>query len=118
MCKLLYEVSCLKSDTGRITKEIKTCDLCTNGQIEDVVHMLFECEQLNVTRKALWQKLLVVLPAAMSEELSYMSSTEKTIFIFSAFQCPYVIEWQCVYENVLSFVHTMYNTRRQIISSW
>ena len=54
VCKLKAGVFPIRIETGRYKgtkEELRICELCTKGEVEDEIHFIFKCKTLKSVRK-------------------------------------------------------------------
>ena len=93
------------------------CDLCTMYCPETINHVLFECDQNTAVHITMWQSILDNCPPAMADDLSRMTSKEKTTYVLNALYCNYTPEWNNLYLYICQFISTMYTDRMSLKQS-
>ena len=48
------------------------------------------------------------MPGPLAESLGSHCDNEKMIMVLSGLNCPYITEWQVIYEDIITFLGTMY----------
>ena len=48
------------------------------------------------------------MPGPLAESLGSLCDNEKMIMLLSGLNCPYITEWQVIYEDIITFLATMY----------
>ena len=52
------------------------------------------------------------MPGPLAESLGSLCDNEKRIMLLRELNCPYVSDWQVIYEDIISFLATMYTMFR------
>ena len=86
------------------------CGICGHHK-EDVCHVLFDCNGLSNKRHSLWSRVERDMPMGLKNDISTMSSSEKTILLLSGFGNKFIREWSELYKSSAIFVHEMYVSR-------
>jgi hypothetical protein len=117
VCKLLFSHGCLSESRVRYSEASSLCKQCNMHRNESCGHMLFECndDNLSKTRCTYWQVVIDAMPPAMLQDICKMSSDEKAVFLFSALNTTYIAEWDCLYCAILNFIYCMYICRKQLL---
>ena len=110
--RLLSECHLHERDHGR-----ETCCLCDIVIQDKSSHMLFQCERVREERTTEWQKVVDVLPPAMTVSLDRMNVIEKTVFLADGFHGTYTQEWYELYVSVLKFVRVIYDACMNVLDS-
>ena len=90
------------------------CFRCESFVIDDVKHILFDCESLSRVRDFYMNYLLFIMPLPMKLSFLNMSSKEKALFILSGLNCDFCQEWMYIYRAVAVFVYEMYKYRKKL----
>lgn len=90
------------------------CFRCESFVIDDVKHILFDCESLSRVRDFYMNYLLFLMPLPMKLSFLNMSSKEKALFILSGLNCDFCQEWMYIYRAVAVFVYEMYKYRKKL----
>ena len=116
MVRLMVGEHGLSSNVGRWRRKgqsrpTRLCQLCDMYVEEDVPHILFTCPMVFDTLNLFWTTVSHVAPKLLIMNIRGMPPVERTIFLLSGFQCPYVVEWECVYSVCCRYVHDTYMYR-------
>lgn len=84
------------------------CALCINGQQNNILHILFQCEALADDRIDLWQAVCDSAPKQLAHELRNMTVTKQCEYLLNALKCDYVKEWSKLYKAMMFYVCTLY----------
>ncbi len=115
--KLMTGETSLNAYRGKHTNRTSCCELCSEHRLEDVAHMLFECETLKHHRDELWTLTLQHVPTGMVESMLLMGSGEKTLFLLSGLRAEYTREWQDSYEAIARFIDSLYKCRSTLLNT-
>ena len=78
---------------SRLTRLCQLCDM----YVEDVPHILCTCPIVFYKFNLFWTTVSQVAPKLLIMVKRGMPPVERTIFLLSWFQCPYVVEWEYAY---------------------
>ncbi len=115
--QLITGENSLNSYRGRYPNRTHVCVLCDSGETETVDHLVSVCGGLSLSRARLWDIAAQHLPHGMLGCLAAMGPRQKTNFLCSAFNSPYIPEWQESYEAVASFLSGLYRERQSLCAS-
>ena len=116
MVRLMVGEHGLSSNVGRWRRKgqstpTRLCQLCDMYVEEDVPHILFTCPMVFDKHNFFWTTVSHVAPKLLIMNIRGMPPVERTIFLLSGFQCPYVVEWEYVYSVCCRYVHDTYMYR-------
>ena len=63
---------------------------------------------LEPLRSVSWAAATQSMPGPLAESLGSLCDNEKMIMLLSGLNCPYITEWQVIYEDIITFLATMY----------
>ena len=87
------------------------CRLCDNRKKDEIVHVLFECENLKNIRETAWNRVLESMPINMVTECQRATAREKTILLLSCYGGSFIPEWTNIYVRTINFVDVIYKER-------
>ena len=90
------------------------CGLCPDRLIDSPIHVLFECQSLNIYRNLYLSKIRLSMPFAMKQEFNHMNCSDKLKFILSAMNSQYSREFLLIYKSMSIFVYEMYRARKKL----
>ena len=99
---IFYSCSC---DNVR---HLQICSLCDSYDKLTVAHALLSCAGLGSLRSVSWAAVTQSMPGPLAESLGSPCDNEKMIMLLSGLNCPYITEWQVIYEDIITFLATMY----------
>ena len=67
-----------------------------------VVHVLFTCASLEPLRSVGWAAATQFMPGPLADSLGSLCGNEKMIVLLSELNCPYVPEWQVIYQDIIT----------------
>ena len=88
------------------------CRICHLRERDDVVHILFICPALQITRQQNIMYVIREMPLAMKATLLNCNAKERANFFLSGLQCRYTCEWIRLYESIARWVYSMYKIRK------
>lgn len=92
----------------------QSCQLCESNDKKDLIHILFNCSELNEVRTNNLTNLNKVMPRAMVEEFNGMNVAEKLKFLLSPLHSQYIAEWKDIYVEIAKFVNAIYSLRAKL----
>ena len=87
------------------------CSMCNERHNESPEHVLMRCNSMHDLRLKHMRIIKSYMPPAMNISYEAMSIDERCKFMLSGFNCPYVSEWDYLYDAVIEFVWDMYKHR-------
>ena len=66
MVKLIFGEHCLRVNSGRtenISRNLRLCTMCSQGQIEDLKHFILYCSQYDQVRQRLFDEVSKIMPS-------------------------------------------------------
>ena len=92
----------------------KFCCLCCDRSIDTPIHILFECSSLDIVRNLYLGKVRLSMPLAMKNEFNNMTNSNKCLFILSAMNSKFCVDFMLIYKSMSSFVFEMYRERYKL----
>ena len=113
LLRLLFDCHNLKSCKIRYGEELENhyCERCNYRQVESIEHVLFTCPGTVDLRRRLWEDVSTNCPQALYNELMVMTVEERTSFLLFGLG-QYTREWQALYSAIVSYVYTLYISRK------
>ena len=103
----------LRIESGRyqkIPRELRLCEVCTTGQVEDESHFMLECPLYDDFRKALWGRFESMLKINRNE-----ISKEEQLNILIGDGCKENPEYDSLLKIVMKFIkQAMRRRQRQL----
>ena len=99
---IFYSCSC---DNVR---HLQICSLCDSYDRLTVAHALLSCAGLESLRSVSWAAVTQSMSGPLAESLGSLCDNEKMIMLLSGLNCPYIPEWQVIYEDIITSLATMY----------
>ena len=109
VARILIGSGCIfYSFSGDNVRHLQICSLCDSYDRLTVAHALLSCASLEPLRSVSWAAATQSMPGPLAESLGSLCDNEKMIMLLSGLNCPYITEWQVIYEDIITFLATMY----------
>ena len=109
VARILIGSGCIfYSFSGDNVWHLQICSLCDSYDRLTVAHALLSCASLEPLRSVSWAADTQSMPGPLAESLGSLCDNEKMIMLLSGLNCPYITEWQVIYEEIITFLATMY----------
>ena len=109
VARILIGSGCIfYSFSGDDVRQIQLCSLCGSYYRLTVAHALLSCASLEPLRSVSWAAATRSVSGTLAESLGSLRDNEKMIMLLSELNCPYVTDWQVIYEDITKYLTTMY----------
>jgi hypothetical protein len=106
-CKVLYKIKLTWKMFVRKYEYLPNNRKCICQTEINIVHILFECSMTDNEREMKWDSVINVMPECMKRDIEGMDAKEKVCFLYNCFNCDPIIEWMCIYHQVIEFLCDM-----------
>ena len=109
VARILIGSGCIfYSFSGDTVRHLQIWSLCDSYDRLTVAHALLSCASLEPLRSVSWAAATQSMPCPLAESLGSLCDNEKMIMLLSGLNCPYITEWHVIYEDIITFLATMY----------
>ena len=89
---------------------------CCDEHLNDLPHVLFECEILTQVRYKYWNIVHNSLVYNLINDIESMNCQERCKFILNGFNCVFMKEWEETYRVMLLCVYKMFIAYQKAIN--
>ncbi len=86
------------------------------GKVNDISHILFECNSNVTQREMLWKNVLNSCPGKLSDSLQIMNAKEKCKMILNCFNVKYENEWKNLYNQTSNFICSLVSDYDKVVN--
>ena len=94
--------------SGDNVRHLQICSLCDYYDRLPFAHALLSCASLEPLRSVSWAAATQSMPGPLAESLGSLCDNEKMFMLLRGLNCPHTTEWQVIYEDIITFLATMY----------